>query len=485
MNRFQTIALTSIALLAALATGWLLGRNTHTLMPAHEPTAPAERKVLYYRNPMGLPDTSTVPKKDSMGMDYIPVYEGSEPPPTPGTVVMTPEKVQTLGVRTERVRLAPLTMQVRASGTVEIDETREHVIAPRLEGWVERLHANQTGMRVRRGQPLLSVYSPQLAAVQQEYRLADEAAQRLQDADPASAAAMARLRDAARERLRNWNIGGAQLTRLGNANSSDALVLTSPADAVLIEKSVVPGARFAPGDTILRLADLSTVWVVAKVPATQASLIATGQAARFESATLPGRSFAGEVSFVQPLLDAESRTLAVRIALPNPDGVLRPGLFGTVLLENADAQPLPSVPRSAVLDSGTRRIVLVQSAPGRFAPREVVTGQQAGERVEILDGLADGEMVVTSANFLIDAESSLQSALHAMTTNGDTADDEHADHTLHDHAAHDHHAMHEGDEQPKQNDAKQHDHSQHDHSQHEHHHATPDTSGAADPHKGH
>jgi Cu(I)/Ag(I) efflux system membrane fusion protein len=415
MTRNQAISLGIAAVLVALAAGWMIGRSGRVDVPA-EGTADApvgERKVLYYRNPMGLADTSPVPKKDAMGMDYVPVYAGEETAAAPGTVALSPEKIQTLGVRTEAVQRTTLASQVRASGTVEIDETREYAIAPRFEGWVAKLYANQTGMHVRAGQPLLSVYSPQLAAAQQEYRLANSAARELAKTDPASAASMARLRDAARARLRNWQVSGAQL-RVGKADGNDNLVLTSPANAVVIEKPVVQGARFEAGETILRLADLSTVWVMAKVPAAQATAIAVGQPVRFTSETLPGRSFSGEVAFVQPVIDAATRTVDVRVAFPNPDGELRPGLFGTVLLEQPVEAPVLSVSRSAVLDSGTRQLVLVQTVPGRFAPREVTIGRRAGDRIEILAGVEEGEDVVVSANFLIDAESNLKSALEGL-----------------------------------------------------------------------
>lgn len=279
MTRNQTLALALAAVLIALAAGWMLGRGTRDAASAAG-AAQAERQILYYRHPMGLPDTSPVPKKDAMGMDYLPVYAGEEAPATPGTVVLPPDKVQALGVRTEPVRRATLAGVVRTSGTIEVDETREYVIAPRFEGWVERLYANQTGMRVRAGQPLLAVYSPQLAAAQQEYRLADETARKLAQSDPASAGSMTRLRDAARVRLRNWEISDAQLANLGSNGGTHNLVLTSPANAVVIDKPVVEGARFEPGETILRLADLSTVWVVAKVPVAQAAGIAVGQPAR-------------------------------------------------------------------------------------------------------------------------------------------------------------------------------------------------------------
>ena len=418
MKRSYRLALAAVALVAvALAVGWFAGRGSRpdaAAPPSADGSGPA-RKVLYYRNPMGLPDTSPVPKKDSMGMDYIAVYEGGEAPAAPGTVVLSPDKVQKLGVRTEQVRLRGLSTSLRASATVQVDETRQYVIAPKFEGWVERLYANQTGMRVRRGQPLLAVYSPELVAAQNEYRIADSAARKLAANDPASAASMRRLRDAARARLRNWDISAAQLTDIGRSTTGGNLVLTSPANAVVVDKPIVQGARFAAGETILRLAALSTVWLVANVPASSADGVAMGQRAAFQSPTLPGQTFEGRVTFVQPVIDPQSRTLGVRVELPNPDGVLRPGLFGDVTLTRADSAAVLTVPRSAVLDSGTRQLVLVQVAEGRFEPRAVVVGERSGDAIEIREGVREGERVVVSANFLIDAESNLQSALEGMS----------------------------------------------------------------------
>lgn len=400
--------------LVAFAAGWWLGRSR---VVAESPTtgaaaaAPmARQRVRYYRNPMGLPDTSPVPKKDSMGMDYIPVYDG-EAPTEPGTVVLPPEKVQRLGVRTSVATSEALSTTVRASARVEVDETRQFVIAPRFEGWIERLHANQTGMTVRRGQPLMTLYSPALLAAQQEYKIADDAARRLADHDPSNAAAMRMLRDAARTRLHNWQVWGA---RPGASGETARLAITAPADAVVIEKPVVEGDRFEAGQTVLRLADLSIVWVVADVPVSQAAELAVGHAAQFETPSLPNEIREGRIDFIQPVVDRESRTVAVRLVLPNSDGLLRPGLFGEVLLQGGPGADTVVVPRSAVIDSGTRQIVLVQIAEGRFEPRPVRIGRRVADRVAVLDGLIKGETVVVSATFLIDAESNLTSALQGL-----------------------------------------------------------------------
>jgi Cu(I)/Ag(I) efflux system membrane fusion protein len=405
----------SVLVLVALGSGWWLGRaSTPVDRPASDTAAvasKAERRVLYYRNPMGLPDTSPLPKKDSMGMDYIPVYDG-EAPAEPGTVVLPLEKVQRLGVRTTVATRERLSASVRASARVEIDETRQFVIAPRFEGWIARLQANQTGMTVRRGEPLMTLYSPALLAAQEEYRIADEAARRLAEHDAASAAVMRQLRDAAQTRLRNWQVSGA---RLGRSDDAAHLSITAPVDAVVIEKPVVEGDRFEAGQTVLRLADLSSIWVVADVPVSQTAALAPGHPAQFETPNLPGETREGIIDFIQPVVDRDSRTVAVRIVLANPDGALRPGLYGEVQLQGPPDADTVVVPRSAVIDSGTRQIVLVQLAEGRFEPRNVRLGRRTTDRVAVLDGLAEGEPVVVSANFLIDAESNLTSALQGLS----------------------------------------------------------------------
>ncbi len=386
---------------AVLAIGIGIGRHQTPDTPAAS-NAGSARRVLYYRAPMSG-DTSPVPKKDPMGMDYVPVYDG-QAADAPGTVALDPARLQTLGVRTERVRQGVQTLDLRASATLSADETRQYVVAPRFEGWVAHLYANQTGMAVRAGQPLLAVYSPALAAARQEIALADDAARRLSTTDPAGAAAMRRLREAAAARLRNWEV---------EAGTGTNVVYRSRVTGVVLEKPVLPGARFEAGEAILKVADLSTVWATAHVPVDQAGSLAPGQTAAFTSSALPGETVRGRVTFIQPVVDPAARTVDVRVELPNRDGQLRPGLYGQLQIAGPSRQAL-TVPATAVIDSGTRQVVLVKVGDGRFAPREVGIGRRFGDRVEILAGLQDGEEVVTSANFLIDAESNLQSALQGL-----------------------------------------------------------------------
>ncbi|MCC7097847.1 MAG: efflux RND transporter periplasmic adaptor subunit [Thermomonas sp.] len=413
MNRHHGL-LIAAGVVVVLGGGIVLGRLSKPAVPATA-AAPEARKPLYYRNPMGLPDTSPVPKQDEMGMDYIPVYAEDEANAAPGIVVLSPEKIQTLGVRTEAVRRQRLDPGLQASGTIVVDETRQHVIAPRFDGWVASLQANQTGMAVRRGQILATVYSPQLLAAQEDYRLADAALRQLRDGDAASLQSMQRLRDAARRRLLNWGIDAGQLEHLAHLQPGN-LAITAPVAGVIVEKPVVQGARFGAGDTLLRLADLSTVWVTVNVPATQIGRVRLGQHARFTSPALAGQVFAGQVGFLQPVLDTATRTLAVRVALPNPDSRLRPGLFGTVDLIGDSGHEALTIPRSALIDSGQRQLTLIEVAPGRFAPRQITTGLRSGDRVEVLDGVHEGERVVVEGNFLIDAESNLRAALQGMAT---------------------------------------------------------------------
>ncbi|MCO6416157.1 efflux RND transporter periplasmic adaptor subunit [Siccirubricoccus sp. KC 17139] len=369
-------------------------------------------RILYYRNPMGLPDTSPVPKKDSMGMDYIPVYEDEANQPT-GTVTVSPERVQMLGVRTEAAAERTMTRSIRAVGTIAVDERRLAVVAPRFEGWIQRLLVNETGQPVRRGQPLFEVYSPELAAAEQEYVIARQAEGAMAHADPAMRSGTAGIAAAALARLRNFDLPAEEVVRLRRTGRvSRTLTLTAPMDGVVLEKVAIQGMRFAPGDTLYRIADLSTVWLLADVFEQDLGLVGPGQEASIAITAYPDRRFTGKVTFVYPTLNAATRTAKVRIEIPNPEQLLKPDMYATVeVAAPLGSTPVVAVPDSAVLDSGTRQVVLVERAPGRYEPRPVATGRRADGQVEIRQGIRAGERVVVGANFLIDAESNLRAAL--------------------------------------------------------------------------
>jgi Cu(I)/Ag(I) efflux system membrane fusion protein len=350
--------------------------------PANAPT-PArpggERKILYYRNPMGLPDTSPVPKKDSMGMDYIPVYADEGSAAVPGTVSISPERIQMLGVRTEAVTRRSMARTVRAVGTVAADERRIGVVNPKFEGWIEKLLVNTTGQTVRRGEPLLEVYSPDLVLAQREYLVACAAA-----ADMAQADAMARdnaraIADAALSRLKNWDISSDQLARLQRSGSaSRTLTLRAPLGGIVMDKRALEGLHFAAGEMLYRIVDLSTVWLLADVYEQDLAQILPGNAASITVQAYPGRLFEGRVAFVYPTVNAQTRTAKVRIEVPNPELLLKTDMYATVeIAAPADSAAVLTVPDSAVLDTGTRQTVLIDRGEGRFEPRAVKLGARA------------------------------------------------------------------------------------------------------------
>ena len=386
--------------------------------------AAAPKKLLYYRNPMGLPDTSPTPKKDSMGMDYIAVYEGDAGAATdePGTVTISPAKVQKLGVRTAVVERRALSTNGRGVGRVEIDERRLATVAPRFEGWIERLHVAATGQAVRMGQPLFDVYSPELISAQREYEVAAQGLARLKDAAPDAREGMQAVADAALARLKNWELSPAQLADIAAGKRVASLSVAAPASGIVLEKKAVQGMRFMPGEVLYQIADISSVWVIVDVFERDLAGIRVGQAAIITLNAYPDRRFTGTVDFIYPTLTAATRTVPVRVVLANPGGLLRPAMYANVELAQVGAGrtaiPL-AVPTSAVLDSGTRQTVLLVKGEGRYAPRAVKLGRRGDEWIEVLDGLSEGDTVVTAANFLIDSESQLKAALGGM---GETAE---------------------------------------------------------------
>ncbi|MDK9703033.1 MAG: efflux RND transporter periplasmic adaptor subunit [Sulfuritalea sp.] len=410
------------ALLLAVGAGYWAGKAPRvgagdtavaaTRVTAAAPAAEAPRKLLYYRNPMGLPDTSPVPKKDSMGMDYVAVYEGEDEGAAPGEVKISTEKVQKLGVRTEPAALRELARQVRAAGRVEIDERRLHNVAPKFEGWVERLHVNATGQPVAKGQPLFEVYSPELVSAQREYVVAAKGVAALKDASTEMQSGMRQLSEASLVRLRNWDISEDQIKALAaGGEAKRTLTFRSPVGGVVLEKKAVAGMRFMPGEMLYQIADLSSVWVLADVFERDIAQLRVGQKIRVGISAYPDKSFSGTIAYIYPRLTAETRTIPVRIELANPGGLLKPAMYASVELAVGGRDKVVTVPLSAVIDSGTRQIVLIVKGAGRFEPREVKLGARSDEYVEVREGVAAGEAVVVTANFLIDAESNLKAAL--------------------------------------------------------------------------
>jgi membrane fusion protein, copper/silver efflux system len=377
-----------------------------TTEPSAGPKPPesGDHRILYYRNPMGLPDTSPTPKKDAMGMDYLPVYadEAARGDP-PGTVRISPGRLQTLGVRTEAVEMRPASARtIRATGILQFDERHLATVTTKVPGWIEHLIVAATGDPVRRGQVLAEIYSPDLVASEEEYLLASRMG---------AAVAVASV-----QRLRALDIPEEEIARLRRTGkSSRRIAVVAPADGVVIDKPVQQGMRVDAGEALYKTADLSDIWLIAQVQEQDLNAIRPGQRARATFVAFPGRTFEGVVDFIYPSLSAETRTARVRIVIPNSDGSLRAAMYASVEVKApAGAESVLSVPNSAVLDTGTRQVVLVARGEGRFEPRAVRLGVHGDDWVQVLQGVTQGEHVVVGANFLIDAESNMRAALQGF-----------------------------------------------------------------------
>jgi Cu(I)/Ag(I) efflux system membrane fusion protein len=372
-------------------------------IPVYEDEAPAtsaERKILYYRNPMGLPDTSPVPKKDSMGMDYIPVYADEEAR-DPGVIKISVEKVQRAGVRTETVEMRQLSEPIQVPGSIQLDERRERSITLRAEAYIEQVYAGATGQFVRAGEPLFRFYSPQITQAIVDYQIAIAGGQK----------------EAGATKLRNLGLPDEFIRSLP---AKGTIPLShdwpSPVDGVLMSKSAVAGARAMPGEELYRLSDVSTVWVIAEVPEAEIGRIRIGDPAEISIRAFPEEKFRGSVAFVLPELRAETRTAQVRIELANPGHRLLHRMYADVTIDTGGKDEAVAIPASSVIDSGKRQVAILALGEGRFKPVPVTLGRKGADHVEVLEGLQPGDNVVTRANFLIDAESNLQAALGALTS---------------------------------------------------------------------
>ncbi len=382
---------------------------------AEATTSDGHNKILYYRNPMGLPDVSPVPKKDSMGMDYIAVY-ADEGIGQSGTVKVSAGKIQTLGVRTEVVARRVMRRSIRAVGQIALDERNIGVVSPRFEGWITKLYVNTTGAVVKRGDPLFEMYSPDLDLAEQEYLIAQQSADAMAQGDSAIHAAAKNIATAALARLRNWGISADQIKRLQRSGPADhGLMLRAPMDGVVLEKTALEGMRFAPGDTLYRIADLSSVWVIAEVFEQDLALVHLNDPTTVSITAYPDQIFTGKIAFIYPTMDQATRTTKVRVEISNPQFLLKENMYATVeIVAPVNAAKVLALPTSAVLDNGTRQVVLIDRGGGRFEPRQVKLGIRANDYAEVIDGVTLGDNVVVGANFLIDAESNLRAALQSF-----------------------------------------------------------------------
>jgi multidrug efflux pump subunit AcrA (membrane-fusion protein) len=380
------------------------------------------RKVLYWIDPMHPAYKSDKPGiAPDCGMDLVPVYADEGAPAAASSVegysalTLAPDRQRAIGVAVGTVERRELVKTIRAAGRVAFDERRLHRVHAKFEGWVESLPVDYTGRPVRKGEPLLSIYSPELLATQQEYLLAARAKRQLSSSGNAAVArGGADLYESARQRLLLWDIPPAEIARLERTGQPrKALTLVSPVTGVVTAKNVVRGARVMPAESLFEIADLSRLWVLADVYEAEAAFVRVGQTGRMTLSYLPGREWMGKVTFIAPVVQPETRTVSVRLEFANPDGVLKPDMFAEVVLERSLGSVV-AVPEAAVLSTGTRSIVFVVKEDGALEPREVQVGTKTDGYWEIASGLEPGVKVVTQANFLIDSESRLKSALAGL-----------------------------------------------------------------------
>jgi len=417
MNRLNSLMILGVGVAAGAAGSyWYAHRSDPIAAPAAaEQTAqdkaePAktERKILYYRNPMGLPDTSPAPKKDSMGMDYIPVYADEQG--EPGTVRVSLDKVQRIGVTTEKVEAKTISRAVRGVGTVQHDESLLTIVTVRSDGYIEQLFVNKTGQHVAKGESLFRFYSPQIQLAQADLMVAMRAHGREQGGAAGDL-------EGAMQKLRNLDVPEVRIEEVAKTMTNPRTIdWVSPATGDVVEKNVIEGQRVAAGDELFRIADHSRMWVVAEVAEADIGEIEVGTHATVTLRAFPTEPHDGVVTFIYPeMMKPETRTLSVRIELPNPDGQMKTGMYADVVFHTDGAgAKVTAVPDSAIIDSGTRQVVLVAKGDGRFEPRAVKLGRRGEGYAEVIEGIEPGEEVVTSANFLIDAESNLKAALRSF-----------------------------------------------------------------------
>lgn len=383
------------------------------LEPVYEdggaPAAAPTGKVLYYRDPQQPSYTAAKPGMNpETGNDLEPVYEGTAAALPPGTFVVSPEKQQMIGVKYGVAELTTLGRELRAAGKVTQDETRVTRVHSKIEGWIEKVFVDSTGRAVKKGEPLLTLYSPEMLATQQEYLLALRNLELMKKSSlPEASRSAQSLVEAARRRLELWDLADAQIEEVRRtAQPIRGITLYSPASGFITTRNAFPGQRIMPDTELYVIGDLSRVWVIADVFEGESANVRNGQAAVI-SVPSSDRRIQARVDYILPQVDAQTRTLKVRLLADNPGVALKPDMFVDVDFRTATT-PRLTVPTDAVLDSGLRKTVFVDRGNGHLEPRPVETGDRASGRVEITRGLQPGERIATSGTFLLDSEAQLK-----------------------------------------------------------------------------
>lgn len=375
-----------------------------------------KKEILFYRNPMNPDVTSPVPAKDSMGMDYVPVYANDDTNNVAGMVKIDPVVVQNIGVRTSIAKTESISRTIRSVGKVDFDEQSMSRLHPKVEGWIEEIPVNKTGQTVAKDDVLLSIYSPKLVSTQQEYLLA------LDNLSALNKSSFSEIRKGAqqlvkssRERLQFLDVPEHQIKTLERTKTVQKnLHIQSPVDGTVINIGIKQGQYVTPKTELYMMANLSKVWVYASVYDYELPWVKLGDKVDMTLASVPGKTFKGVVAYIYPYADSKTRTTKVRLVFDNPESLLRPDMFATV---NIHSDPLDNaivIPSEAVIRSGTRAQVFIVRGPGKFEPQVVNLGIESSGKVAVLSGVNAGDEVVTSAQFLIDSESKLREATAKM-----------------------------------------------------------------------
>lgn len=368
------------------------------------------KRILFYRDPMDPTMTSDKPGKSPMGMEMVPVYEGDEG----GGVKIDPTTVQNIGVRYETIQRRALTKSIRTVGKIDYDEKKLYYVNTKISGWADKLYVNYTGKFVQKGEPLVAIYSPELVAAEEDYIIA----LKYKNLDPLQNEQV-QLLERAHRKLMFWDIPHDQILRLETTKKPEkTMTLVAPEAGVIVEKNVLQGGNIMAGTNLFKIADLSTVWVIADVYEYEVPFIRIGQQATVSLVYTPGKEFKGRVSFVSPFLNSNTRTVKVRIEIPNHRGELKPEMFATVELKAPLQIDAIAIPEQAVIHSGERNVVVISRGDGRFESRDVKLGILAGDYYQVLDGVNEGEKIVVSSQFLLDSESNLKAAMQTMSQNG-------------------------------------------------------------------
>lgn len=421
MSRSIVLVVVAIVALTAIVGGTWYWTQERSAAASHA-------AAVQYRCPMHPAVISDRPGSCPIcGMDLVPAgtigdaarpaQTGPEHPEDLVPVRLSPTKVLRSGARSVAVELAPFIREVRAAGRVSVDESRYRQVHAKVSGWIEQLHADTVGQTVRAGQPLLEIYSPELLAAQQEFQVALSARTRLAQSGNAEIAGSGdALVAAARRRLELLDIATAEIDRLEAGGATRRTVtLISPIAGTILERNVAQGAQIEPGTEVVRVADLSRVWVLASIYEYELPYVREGQPAVMTLPYLPAREFHGRVGFVYPTLDASTRSVQVRVEFANPDLELKPEMFADVRIL-ADLGQRLSLPISAVMDTGKRQVVFADLGDGAFEPRTIEVGLRLADRLEVRSGVVAGERVLAEGNFFIDSESRLAAALEGVSS---------------------------------------------------------------------